>query len=108
LLDTLSNTKVTGVEQIDNLQDGINNTVGGQLGKGGIAQPIGDVASKEGVNRAERKGKDDKGQMAPGPLGQVVDPVADQAKKGGSYLSGSAQKAGSYLSGVWGREKEEK
>ncbi|KAF2194961.1 hypothetical protein K469DRAFT_929 [Zopfia rhizophila CBS 207.26] len=53
----LDKTKVTGVDQVDNLQDGINNLVGGQLGKGGLAQPAGDIASKEGVNRAERNGK---------------------------------------------------
>ena len=69
MLDNLNKTKVTGVEQVDNLQDGINNTVGSQLGKGGIAQPIGDMVSKEGINRVERQGKDDKGQMAPGPVG---------------------------------------
>jgi hypothetical protein len=46
--------------------------------------------------------------MAPGPLGQVVDPIADQVKEGSNYLSGGTQKAGSYLSGVWSGRKEEK
>ncbi|KAJ6560195.1 hypothetical protein B0H19DRAFT_1260828 [Mycena capillaripes] len=58
--DSLDNTKVTGVEQVDNLQDGAHNLVGGQVGKGGLLQPVGDLASK-GVNRAERRGKDDNG-----------------------------------------------
>ena len=107
-VDTLNKTKVTRVEQVDNLQDGINNTIGSQLGQGGIAQPIGDVVGKEGINRAERKGKDDKGQMASGPLGQAVDPIASQAKKSGSYLSDGTQKAGGYLSGMWSGKKEEK
>ncbi|OAQ88809.1 hypothetical protein VFPFJ_07274 [Purpureocillium lilacinum] len=59
--DTLDKSKVTGVEQVDKLQDGVNNLVAGQVGQGGLLQPIGDMASKEGVNRAERQGKDDKG-----------------------------------------------
>ncbi|KAF1980963.1 hypothetical protein K402DRAFT_297155, partial [Aulographum hederae CBS 113979] len=59
--DTLSQTKVTGVEQVDNLQDGVNNLVGGQFGKGGLGEGAGDMASKEGINRAERGGKDDSG-----------------------------------------------
>ena len=108
MLDTLKKTKVTGVEQVDNLQDRTNNTIASQLGQGGIAQPIGDVVSKEGINRAERKGKDSSGQMAPRPLGQAVDPIADEAKMGSSYLSGGAQKAGSYLTGAWSGKKEEK
>ena len=66
------------------------------------------MVSKEGINQAEYKGKDNKGQMAPGPLGQVVDPIADQVKEGSNYLSGGTQKAGSYLSGVWSGRKEEK
>ncbi|KAH8664378.1 hypothetical protein BX600DRAFT_512420 [Xylariales sp. PMI_506] len=63
--DTLNKTKVTGVEQIDTLQDGVHNLVAGQVGQGGLLQPIGDMASKEGINRAERKGKDDKGGYLP-------------------------------------------
>ncbi|KAJ6439473.1 amino acid transporter [Purpureocillium lavendulum] len=63
--DTLDKSKVTGVEQVDKLQDGVNNLVAGQVGQGGLLQPLGDLASKEGVNRAERQGKDDKGNYAP-------------------------------------------
>jgi len=91
------------VKQVDNLQDGVNNTVGGVFGQGGIAQPIGDAVGKEGINRAERKGKDDKGQTAPGPLNKVADPVANQAKAGAGYISGAGQK----ISGLWGGKKEE-
>lgn len=38
---------------MDTLQDGVNGLVAGQLGQGGLAQPIGDLVSKEGINRAE-------------------------------------------------------
>ncbi|KAJ4362070.1 hypothetical protein N0V83_011012 [Neocucurbitaria cava] len=50
----LDKTKVTGVSQVDTLQDGVNGLVSGQVGKGGLAQPVGDAFSKEGINRAER------------------------------------------------------
>jgi hypothetical protein len=56
---------VTGIEQVDTLQDGVHNLVAGQVGQGGLLQPIGDLASKEGLNRAERQGKDDKGSYLP-------------------------------------------
>ena len=108
----LDKTKVTGISQVDNLQDGVNNLVGGQVGKGGLAQPIGDMASKEGVNRAERGGKDDKGSYG-GPASGVV----DSAKQGGSGLASGAQagagkvtegakSAGGYLGGLWGGKKQ--
>jgi hypothetical protein len=66
---------VTGVEQVDTLQDGVNDLAAGTVGKGGILQPVGDFASKEGVNRAERGGKDDKGSWIPS-----TNSVADGAK----------------------------
>jgi len=103
LSDTLSKTKVTGVKQVDNLQDGVNNTAGSVFGQGGIAQPVGDAFSKEGISRAERKGKDDKGQTAPGPLNKVADPIANQTKTGAGYISGAGQK----ISGIWSGKKEE-
>ncbi|KAK3951300.1 hypothetical protein QBC32DRAFT_262663 [Pseudoneurospora amorphoporcata] len=59
--DTLSKTKVTNIEQVDTLQDGVHNLVAGQVGQGGLGQPVGDLLSKEGVNRMERKGKDERG-----------------------------------------------
>jgi hypothetical protein len=63
--DQLNKTKVTGVEQVDTLQDGVHNLTAGQLGQGGLLQPVGDLASKEGINRTERQGKDDKGSYIP-------------------------------------------
>ncbi|KAK3059937.1 hypothetical protein LTS18_009702 [Coniosporium uncinatum] len=114
--DTLNKTKITGVDQVDTLQDGVNNLVGGQVGKGGLLQPVGDLVSKEGVNRAERGGKDDKGSYM-GSAGESVsnagsgiasgvtgagNKAAEGAKGAGGYLSG----AGSYL-GFGGKKQQE-
>ncbi|KAI1506011.1 hypothetical protein F5X99DRAFT_366857 [Biscogniauxia marginata] len=63
--EQLNKTKVTGVDQVDTLQDGVHGLVAGQVGQGGLLQPIGDLVSKEGVNRTERQGKDDKGGYIP-------------------------------------------
>jgi len=59
IVDSLDKTKVTGIEPVDKAQDGVNNLVTGQIGQGGALQGVGDAFSKEGVNRAERGGKDD-------------------------------------------------
>ncbi|KAJ4332112.1 hypothetical protein N0V95_009742, partial [Ascochyta clinopodiicola] len=78
----LDKTKVTGVSQIDNAQDGVNNLVSSQVGQGGIAQPIGDALSKEGINRAERGGKDEHGNPveSQGPLGGYGQGAVDGVK----------------------------
>ena len=70
-VDQLNKTKITGVEQVDTLQDGVNNAVAGQVGQGGLLQPVGDLLSKEGLNRAERGGKDEKGGFLPSSLPKV-------------------------------------
>ncbi|KAI0540208.1 hypothetical protein GGR58DRAFT_175209 [Xylaria digitata] len=57
--DGLNRTKVTGVEQVDKLQDGVNDLVASQVGQGGILQPVGDLVS-EGMKRADPRGKDGK------------------------------------------------
>jgi hypothetical protein len=69
--ENLDKTKVTGVKQVDTLQDGVNNLVAGQVGQGGLLQPVGDMVSKEGLNRAERQGKDDKGGYLPSNLPSI-------------------------------------
>ncbi|KAK8110708.1 uncharacterized protein PG998_007165 [Apiospora kogelbergensis] len=69
--EQLGKTKVTGVEQVDTLQDGVHNLVAGQVGQGGLLQPVGDLVSKEGANRAERQGKDEKGSYLPTSLPKV-------------------------------------
>jgi len=104
--DSLDKTKVTGVDQVDNLQDGVNGVVAGQIGKGGLLQPLGDMASKEGVNRAERGGKDDSGNWAPGPMSGIANPVANNAKKGGNAVVDGAKGAGGYVGGFLGGKKE--
>lgn len=95
----MDKTKVTGVEQIDTVQDSVNNAVGQQVGKGGVLQPVGDMASSEGINRAERGGKDDSGSYA-GAVGGYA------SSAGGSVLSG-AKSAGSYVTGMFGGQKQE-
>lgn len=93
---------MTGVEPVDKLQDGVNNLVSGQVGKGGVLQPAGDAASKEGVNRAERGGKDDSGSYGGAVSGGgVADPVASSAQTAGESTAGGAQGlAGSAWSGA--------
>ncbi|KAF2854075.1 hypothetical protein T440DRAFT_267598 [Plenodomus tracheiphilus IPT5] len=109
----LDKTKVTGISQVDNLQDGVNGLVSGQVGKGGLAQPIGDHLSKEGINRAERGGKDDKGRPieAQGPLGGYGQSAADGVKGGASSVAGGvtggAKSAGGYVGGLFGGGKKE-
>lgn len=46
---------------MDAVQDGVNEGVGGQFGKGGLLEGVGNLTSKEVVNRGERQGKNDKG-----------------------------------------------
>jgi len=103
----LDKSKVTGISQIDNLQDGVNNLAAGQVGKGGLLQPVGDWASKEGVDRAERGGKDDKGNWAPGPASKIANPVAENVKGGAGKVMDGAKGAGGYVSGLWGGGKKE-
>ncbi|OCL08408.1 hypothetical protein AOQ84DRAFT_248626, partial [Glonium stellatum] len=100
----LNKTKLTGIEQVDNLQDGVNNLAAGQLGKGGLGESIGKLASKEGVNRAERGGKDEHGKSTEkqGSLGGYTVPLTENAKKGGEGLVEGAKGAGGYLGGWFG------
>jgi hypothetical protein len=80
--ENLDKTKVTGNEQIDTAQDGVNGLVSGQMGQGGLAQPLGDAVSKEGINRAERGGKDEQGRSieGQGPLGGYGQGAVDGVK----------------------------
>ena len=102
---------------MDKIQDDVNSLVSGQVGKGGLLQPLGDMASKEGVNRMERGGKDDKGTYG-GPAASYTDPVAKNAQAAGEGMVGGAQSAGStvtegakgaggYLGGMLGGGKKE-
>lgn len=71
----------------------MNNLVSGQIGKEGLLAPVGNAASKEGVNRAERGGKDEQGTYG-GAASSITDPVAKNAKGAGEGLVGGAQSAG--------------
>lgn len=104
--DTLDKSKVTGIEQVDTLQDGVHGLVAGQVGQGGLLQPVGDAISKEGINRAERGGKDDGGSYG-GPAATVTDPVVGGAKTAGEGVVGGAKSAGGYLGGMFGGGKKE-
>lgn len=96
----MDKTKVTGVPQVDKLQDSVNSTVSGQVGQDGLLQPVGDAVSKEGVNRAERGGKDDGGSYL-GSAGNTL------SSAGGSVMSG-AKNAGGYVTGMFsGKEDAE-
>ncbi|GAP91423.1 hypothetical protein SAMD00023353_6300700 [Rosellinia necatrix] len=68
--DQLDKTKVTGIAQVDALQDSTNDLAAGQLGQGGLLQPVGDLTS-EGLKRADPRkmgniGNSDKGINIPG------------------------------------------
>lgn len=107
LPENLDKSKVTGISQVDTIQDGVNNMAAGQVGQGGLLQPIGDMASREGLNRAERGGKDDKGGYAPNhPVADsgknAVGKVADGAKGAGGYVADGAKSAGGLVGGVFG------
>ncbi|KAL3459061.1 hypothetical protein BJX64DRAFT_291604 [Aspergillus heterothallicus] len=99
--DTLSKTKVTGIDQVDQLQDDVHNLVGNQVGEKGFLAPVGNLASREGVNRAERGGKDENGSYG-GPLGGVTDPVVNAGKGIGQGFSDGAQAVGSRVGGLFG------
>ena len=116
VVDTLNKTKITGIDQVDQLQGDVNNLVGNQVGKGGLLNPVGDLASKEGINRAERGGKDDKGSYG-GPAAGLTDPMIKNTKGAGEEIAAGAQSAGStvtegaksaggYLGGMLGGGKK--
>lgn len=103
---------MTGVEQVDNLQDGVNNLVAGQVEQGGVAQPIGDMASGDGLSRSERQGRDDKGGYVPdsaGPVSAGANAVAGGVAAGGQKAAGGVQSglrgAGGML-GLGGKEEK--
>lgn len=79
----------------------MNSLVGGQVGKGGLLQPVGDAASKEGVNRAERGGKDDQGSYMGTAAGK-----ASEYGKGAAGAVGSV--GGMFSKGGEGEKTEEK
>ncbi|SPQ24907.1 eed20b0c-224c-4d48-8a3b-3e12b580d220 [Thermothielavioides terrestris] len=116
--ENLNKAKITNVSRIDALQDGVHGLAADQLGQGGLAGPVGDLASREGVNRVERRGKDERGEYVPqqlaggegtaaasaGGVGQAVAGAGNAlvgAVAGGQQAAGAvkqgAEKAGDWL-----------
>ncbi|KAI1753280.1 hypothetical protein F4782DRAFT_497407 [Xylaria castorea] len=58
--DGLDRTKVTGVAQVDALQDKTNDLAASQLGQGGFLQPVGDLGSAA-MKAVDPRGKDGEG-----------------------------------------------
>ncbi|KAK4201694.1 hypothetical protein QBC40DRAFT_295428 [Triangularia verruculosa] len=112
--ENLDKTKVTGISQVDNLQDNIHSTAASQLGQNGLGRPVGDLLSKEGINRLERKGKDDQGGYLPGgnnnPVSStgntLVGGVVDGGKAVGNGVVDGGNAAGGWL-GFGSRKKQE-
>lgn len=98
---------MTGVEQVDTLQDGVNGLVAGQVGKGGMLQPVGDSFSKEGINRAERGGKDDQGSYGGAVGAGAMDSVVGSAQNAGGSVWNGAKSAGGYVGGMFGGGNKE-
>ncbi|KAF2139757.1 uncharacterized protein K452DRAFT_232076 [Aplosporella prunicola CBS 121167] len=86
--DNLAKTKLASSnENLNTAQDAVHGTAADQLGQEGLARPVGDAVSKEGINRAERGGRDEQGDVAPGAVGE--------AAQGG-------KKAAGWVGGLWG------
>jgi len=110
--ENLDKTKVTGIDQVDTLLDGVHGLVAGQVGQGGLAQPIVDLASREGINRAERGGKDNKGSYVPSEGTSAIPGGSEIAGAGNAVVGGIAkggqQVAGSLQSGMLGFQRQQK
>jgi len=79
--DTIENLKqanITGDKNIGKVTDGVAEGIGGQLDSDGLLGKVGDMTSKEGMNRAER-----------GDTGPIDKQKIEQGQKGwGETLSG--------------------
>jgi len=53
--DSMGKTKVTGNENVDNIQDGVSGLVGGQFGKGGLGEPISKGVDSTGLLGGQKK-----------------------------------------------------
>ncbi|KAL7625752.1 hypothetical protein AAE478_004975 [Parahypoxylon ruwenzoriense] len=79
----LNKAKVTHTPEVSTLQDDAHNLAAGQIGQDGLLRPVGDIVSEEGLNRAERRGKDEKGGYLPAGV-----PTPDVSGLGGTRLTG--------------------
>lgn len=78
-------TDVTGDKNINAIQGGVAEGVGGTLSSGGVLGGVGDMTSKEGVNRAER------GDLDPQKLEKKKEKGWTETLSGG-YLGGGGKK----------------
>jgi hypothetical protein len=92
----MDKSKVTSIKQVDQLQGDVNNLIGNQVSENGIAAPLGNLASEEGINRMERNGKDDQGSYG-GAMSQYTDPMVKGVSGVENSISGGAERAKSYL-----------
>ena len=107
--EQLDKTKITGIGPVDQIQGDVNNLLGNQLGSKGLAAPITDATSKEGINRAERGGKGDDGGYVPkmGGAEKPLDALAGGAQSAGGAVADGAKSAGGWLPGWGGSGKKE-
>ncbi|KUJ16415.1 uncharacterized protein LY89DRAFT_669928 [Mollisia scopiformis] len=118
-----------GIKQVDQIQDDVHNLVGNQLGENGLLAPVGKLVSTEGINRAERQGRDDQGSYG-GAAAGYTDPmikggksagegvvggvaeggkvVGSGAQSVGSGVVGGVKGAGGFVGGMFGGKKEVK
>jgi hypothetical protein len=75
---------------VDKIQDDTSNLIGNQVGDKGLLTPVGQFASREGVNRAERNGKDDSGSYM-GPATGLFEKGKEGASSAGSGLARGAE-----------------
>ncbi|KAK4180930.1 hypothetical protein QBC36DRAFT_228459 [Triangularia setosa] len=113
--ENLDKTKVTGISQVDTLQDNLHSTASSQLGQDGLGRPVGDLLSSEGINRLERKGKDEQGGYLPGgnsnnPVSgagnTLVGGVVEGGKTVGNGVVDGGRAAGGWL-GFGGRKEQQ-
>jgi hypothetical protein len=91
---------VTPIEPVNNLQDGVNDLVAGQVGQDGLGRPVGDLASREGINRFERKGKDERGDYLPSEVTEPAGGVGEMAAGAGIAVVGGAVAGGQQAAGA--------
>ena len=88
MVDTLKKNPLTDDKNVAAVQGGVAEGVGGTLSSGGLLGGVGDMSSKEGMNRVER------GEMDPSKLEEIK----KKEQKGwtetlsGGYLGGGEQK----------------
>ncbi|KAL8998988.1 MAG: hypothetical protein Q9169_002094 [Polycauliona sp. 2 TL-2023] len=80
--DQLDKTKLTNDDSLNAVQDGVNTGVSSQLKSDGLLGGVGDLVSKEGVNRAER-GDSGLGEK------QAMEKGAEKKKGWGESIPGS-------------------